>query len=87
MNGLTTITTKGQVTIPFEVREILNIAIGDKVSFTTIDPTTRKIVIKIISADVVDELAGSLSSKIKNSDYKKVRKASGKLLANKYKAL
>jgi len=85
MNGLTTVTTKGQVTIPLDVRKMLNIAIGDKVSFTTIDPGNMKVVIKIISSHVVDELAGSLSSKIKNSDYKNVRKISGKLLARKYK--
>lgn len=85
MNGLTTITTKGQVTIPFEVRQMLNIKIGDKVSFTTIEPDTKEIMIKIIPSSVVDQLAGSLSSKIKYSDFKKVREIAGKLLGEKYK--
>ena len=85
MNGLTTITTKGQVTIPFEVRQMLNIAIGDKVSFTTIEPDTKEIMIKIIPSNVVDQLAGSLSSKVKNSNFKEVRKIAGKLLGEKYK--
>ncbi len=85
MNGITTVTTKGQVTIPVEVREMLNIAVGDKVSFADIEPKERKIVIKIVPKDIVKELAGSLSSKIKNSNFKEVRKIAGKLLLKKYK--
>lgn len=85
MNGLTTITTKGQVTIPFEVRQMLNIEIGDKVSFTTIEPNAKEIMIKIIPSSVVDQIAGSLSSKVKNYDFKKVRKIAGRLLGEKYK--
>jgi|GEM_PF-2006145 len=85
MNGITTITTKGQVTIPSEVRKMLDITIGDKASFTDVVPSERKIVIKIIPANIVDELAGSLHSKVKYTDQKKVRKALQLSLAKKYK--
>lgn len=84
MNGNTTITTKGQVTIPSEVRKMLNISVGDKVSFGEIEVEERKIILKIIPKNIVSELAGSLSSKIRNSNYKKVREITGKLLAKKY---
>lgn len=84
MNGLTTITTKGQVTIPEPIRQMLGIQIGDKVSFGQIFPSRRQAVIEIIPVNVVDGLFGSLSSKIKEPNYKKAREKAGKLLAKKY---
>lgn len=84
MNGLTTITTKGQVTIPQEVRKALGIKIGDKVSFTKVFPSHKKAVIRIISADIVEELSGSLRAKTKEISHKKARKAAGKILLKKY---
>lgn len=85
MNGVTTITTKGQVTIPESVRRLLQANIGDKVSFTRILPAYKEAVIKIIPADIIDELSGSLQSETKGTDYKRVRKEAGKLLIKKYK--
>lgn len=85
MNRITTVTTKGQVTIPEGVRRALNIRIGDKVSFTNILPTYKEVLIKIIPSDVVEELFGSLSTKVKQSNHKKVREKLGKLLLKKYK--
>lgn len=84
MNGLTTITTKGQVTIPEIVRQMLGASVGDKVAFTKIQPFYREAVIKIIPAKVVDELSGSLSSKVKISDQQKVRKVLKQSLLKKY---
>jgi len=83
--NISTVTTKGQATIPEEIRRLLNINIGDKVSFTTIEPHTKQIMIKIIPSNVVDQLVGSLSSKVKYVDFKEVRKIAGKLLVKKYK--
>lgn len=85
MNGFTTITTKGQVTIPEEVRQALGVKIGDKVSFKNLKPDFKEAVIKIISSDIVEELSGSLVSRVKLSESKKARKESGKLLVKKYK--
>lgn len=82
---ITTITTKGQVTVPAEIRRILNIAVGDKVYFTEVEKKERKVVFKIIPQGVVDELAGALSTKIKDKNFKEVRKRAGQLLVKKYK--
>lgn len=85
MNGITTITTKGQVTIPAEVRQMLNINIGDKVSFNKIEPKERTIVIKIVSKNIVEELFGSLKTNVPYADMKTVRKKVGQKLGEKYK--
>lgn len=84
MDTITTITTKGQVTIPFSVRQALGTKIGDKVSFTRVLPQAKEAVIKIIPAHIVEELSGSLSSPVKENDYKKARAKAGKLLIDKY---
>ncbi len=85
MNNLTTVTTKGQVTIPEIVRQSLGIKVGDKVSFTKMMPTYKEILIKIIPSSIVKEFSGSLSSKIKVSNHKKVRRELKKFMAKKYK--
>jgi len=85
MNGMTTITTKGQVTIPGAVRQALQIRVGDKVFFTKIQPAYKEAVIRIVPADIVDDLFGSLSSEIRQPDYKKAQKEAKKLLLKKYK--
>jgi len=82
---ITTVTTKGQVTVPAEIRKILNIGVGDKVYFTSVERKQRKIVLKVIPKGVVEELAGSLSAKIVNKDFKVARKEAGQLLVKKYK--
>lgn len=84
MNGLTTVTTKGQVTIPESVRAELQIKIGDKALFTKVKSKDNEAVIRIIPANIVEMLSGSLSTKVKIGNYRKVRKEAGKLLAKKY---
>lgn len=84
MNGLTTVTTKGQVTIPEAVRQALQINIGDKIAFTKILPTYNEVVIKIIPANIIKELSGSLSTEVKVKSFKQARKEAGKLLIKKY---
>lgn len=60
MYGPTTITSKGQVTIPEEVRLLLNTQPGDKFLFTP-NASKKQFVVDVISAkNVVEELAGSL---------------------------
>jgi len=85
MNGITTVTTKGQVTIPERVRQALKVKIGDKVSFVKVSPASKEAVIRIIPADIIEELSGSLSTKVKVINHKKVRRQIGKLLIKKYK--
>ena len=85
MNGITTITTKGQVTIPEEIRRMLQIKIGDKVSFLNVKTVSKEAMIKIIPSNIVDKLFGSLVTKVKISDHKKARLQAGKMLVGKYK--
>lgn len=85
MNGITTVTTKGQVTIPGEVRQLLQIKIGDKVSFNQISSNLKQVVLRIIPANIVEKLSGSLSTKVNVTSHKKARHAAGNLLVKKYK--
>ena len=75
MYGPTTITTKGQVTIPEEVRLFLNAQSGDKALFMPVDK--KRFVVDIISTkNVVNELFGSLNptGKIKYVPLSVIRK-------------
>lgn len=85
MNGITMITTKGQVIIPTAIRKQLKIYLGDKISFTTVDKNKREIVVKVIHKSTVDELAGSLISSIKETNMDRVRQKVGEALGKKYK--
>lgn len=84
MSEVTTVTTKGQVTIPYPVRQMLGIKIGDKVYFNQLMPKKRQAVMQLVPKDVIDQLYGSLASGIKYSDLKTVRKKAKMLLAKKY---
>lgn len=76
MKGLTTVTTKGQVTIPYFVRQRLDIKIGDKVLFGPIREKKNEMMIKLIKQSFVSELFGSLERKgQKYVALKKVRKS------------
>lgn len=85
MNGITTITTKGQVTIPEPIRQMLKIKIGDKVSFGQVFPSHKQVIMEVIPSSVVNNLFGSLSTTIKEPDYRQARKKAGRMLAKKYK--
>jgi len=84
MNGLTTVTTKGQVTIPGKIRRALSVKVGDKVYFSKVHVGERQILVKIVSKDTVEKLYGSLKSGKKYVDINIVRKKSAKELAKKY---
>lgn len=71
---MTTITTKGQVTIPELVRQALDASIGDKVAFIRVERDRKEATIRIISSSVVEQLAGSLRSKVPYTPQSKVRK-------------
>lgn len=83
MYGPTTITTKGQVTIPEEIRRLLNAHPGDKAIFTPV-PHKNQVLVNIVSnQNAVEELYGSLHvpgikyvplSKIRSKVYKEVGK-------------
>lgn len=84
MNGLTTVTTKGQVTIPESIRRRLGVKIGDKVYFDKVFPDEKQVLIKLVPKNAVGRLFGSLGSKGKYVNLKTAREESGKILAKKY---
>ncbi len=88
MYGITTITTKGQVTLPESARRALGAQVGDKVIFEQVDLKTKTGTYKVISSkNVVDELFGALNpdGKIPYIPYNVAREKAGFLLRKKYK--
>lgn len=84
MIGMSTVTTKGQVTIPQGLRLMLGIVSGDKLYFEA-DLPTKSARIKKAFRSVADELFGSMAnSAIPYMNMNKVRKIAGLALAKKY---
>ncbi|OGG29907.1 hypothetical protein A2973_00230 [Candidatus Gottesmanbacteria bacterium RIFCSPLOWO2_01_FULL_49_10] len=81
---MTTITTKGQVTIPEAVRRALGASIGDKVAFIRVEKASKEATIRIISTSVVDQLAGSLKTSVPYMPQVKVRKILARERAKRY---
>ncbi len=81
---VTTITTKGQVTIPEPVRRALAVSIGDKVAFVRVERARKEATIRVISTSVVDELAGSLKTSVPYMPQSKVRKILARERAKRY---
>lgn len=70
MNITTTITQKGQVTIPSDIRKLLQLKPLDKLIFSVEE---KKIVATPVKGDILD-LYGSVKTKGKAIDFKKLRK-------------
>ena len=81
---ITTITTKGQVTIPDAVRRALAASVGDKVAFVRVKKDRKEATIRIISTSVVDELAGSLKTPVSYMPQSKVRAILARERAKRY---
>lgn len=84
MQVMTTITTKGQVTIPEAVRRALGVSIGDKVSFTDVSADTKEVTMKIVSSRSLEELYGSLKTSVGYVPHDKARTITAKYLAKRY---
>lgn len=81
MSNLTTITSKGQVTIPGNVRLLLRVKPGDQASFEEIVPEKKQVKIRIIPGEVVERLYGSLKTKVKFQGREYERKMTKKLIS------
>ncbi len=81
---MTTITTKGQVTIPESVRRALDVSVGDKVAFIRVERASKEATIRVISTSVVDQLAGSLKTSVPYMSQAKVRKILARERAKRY---
>lgn len=84
MQLMTTITTKGQVTIPGAIRRELEATVGDKVAFVRVEKARKEATIRIISTSVVDQLAGSLKNSVPYMPQVKVRKLLARERAKRY---
>lgn len=85
MTMVTTVSTKGQVTIPRYVRDIMGIESGDKVMVQKADVDAKQITLKLIRQSSVERLAGSFHEE--GTEYvpvKKVRLVAGRSLGDKY---
>ncbi len=85
MTGMSQITTKGQVTIPVQLRNHFNLLPGDTVYFD-LDREEKAINLrKLKSESVTDELYGSMAnSTIPYKSMKEIRKIAGQALVKKY---
>lgn len=84
MQVMTTITTKGQVTIPEAVRRALGASVGDKVTFTDVAANTKQVTIKIIPSRSVEELYGSLASSVPYIPHERARAIAARALGKRY---
>lgn len=83
--NISTVTTKGQATIPEEIRLLLNIQSGDKIFYKSTDSKKKQFLAEVISTkNVVEELAGSLKTRVKFVSRKHERQMAGLALAKKY---
>lgn len=83
--NISTVTTKGQATIPEEIRRLLNINIGDRIIFLDPTPEKKQTIIQVLSrSDTVDNLFGSLKTNVPYANMKTVREKIGSELGRKY---
>lgn len=83
--NMSTVTTKGQATIPEEIRRLLNINVGDKILFLNPIPEKKQTIIQVIpQSNAVSRLFGSLKTDIPYADMKTVRKITGSKLGHTY---
>ena len=55
--NISTVTTKGQATIPEEIRQFLDIQVGDRVVFKEPDREKKQVVVELISKkNIVEDL-------------------------------
>jgi bifunctional DNA-binding transcriptional regulator/antitoxin component of YhaV-PrlF toxin-antitoxin module len=87
MTGVSTMTSKGQATIPEALRAYLGLVAGDKVYF---EADTEEQVVKLkkaVKMDVASATYGSLKSVVKETNYVVARKDAGFKLGAKYKSV
>ncbi len=84
MTGISTVTTKGQVTIPQDLRLLLGIGPGDSVFFEA-DPKEKTVEIKKTShRTIVDKTYGSLKTNMPYEDINIVRQKAGEIYGRKF---
>ena len=77
--SVSVLTKKGQTTIPKDIRNFLNLAPNDKILYLM---EGNKVVIKPLKGNILD-LKGSVKTKGKPIDFKKLRSETKKKVARK----
>lgn len=72
MKRLTTVTRKGQITLPAEIRRTLGIKEGDKVSVSIVDAEKAEIVLKPIRS-VAEMTFGAVRPRQRPEDFEELR--------------
>lgn len=67
-----TITSKGQVTVPADVREAMNVGAGDQLRFEPAGPD--RINVRVLRRPTVDEVAGQLRKGARGDDLQTLRR-------------
>ena len=78
----TTVTSKGQVTIPSDVRKALGISGGDRVMFVPSGNGTATVM--AFSGNVTEALFGSLKSSVHVTNHRIARKKTAEAMGKKY---
>lgn len=86
MLHITTISTKGQVTLPLFVRTRLGIKTGDKAMVSAIDPQKNQVTLEILPPhdELIEELYGSLKTNMPYVPIEEARQKAGEMLGKKY---
>ena len=84
MTGISTVTVKGQTTIPEPLRALLGIRAGDRLYFEADHQEKVIRVKKLTSPSVVDSLYGSLHSQVPYADMATIRQSVAQDIAKKY---
>lgn len=82
-----TISSKGQVTLPLEVRNRLNLRKGDRVRLSIVSEKDKKMSMEARSdMEVIEELYGVFGGPdVEYVPYREVREIAGKKLGEKYR--
>lgn len=84
MTGIATVTSKGQITVPENIRELLNIQLGDKLLFEKVDSEGRNTLVRVVSSRNIDRFYGILKSDKKEEDFNKIRRIAAKNYSARY---
>ncbi len=71
---LTTVTRKGQITLPAEIRHALGIQEGDKVAVALVEGDEAQVVLKPVKS-VAEMTYGSVTPRKQPEDFKELRRA------------
>lgn len=81
-----TLTTKGQVTIPAQIREVLNARQGDKIKFSLSED--QQVTIQAVKKDSLLSLFGSMPPKgnVQQESWEEIRKSVKDQMGEAYKS-